>query len=93
MSADPRLAALLEEVEAYPTVRGLPRQTVPWDSVVIPMRLRHPRGELAMFSTITTFGTPVDVTLAELAIETFFPLDAATAQRLSALAEATSASA
>ena len=88
VSADPGLAALLDEVEAYPTVRALPRRTVRRDAVVTPMRLRHPRGELAMFTTITTFGTPVDVTLAELAIETFFPMDAQTAARLGALAEA-----
>lgn len=87
VSADPELVALLEEVEAYPTVRELPRVAPPASAVVTPVRLRHPRGELAMFTTIVTFGTPVDVTVAELAIETFFPMDAATAGRLAALAD------
>lgn len=88
VSADPDLAALLAEVEGYPTVRELARPTVPGNAVVVPVRLRHPRGELAMFTTIATFGTPVDVTVDELALETFFPADAETARRLNALADA-----
>ena len=88
VSADPDLAALLDEVEAYPTVRALPRPAVDRNAVVVPVRLRHPRGELSMFTTIATFGTPVDVTVDELALETFFPADAETARRLNALAAA-----
>ncbi|WP_307805959.1 hypothetical protein [Streptomyces chrestomyceticus] len=42
---------------------------------VVPMRFRTPYGELAMFSSIATFGAPADVTLSELAIELFFPMD------------------
>jgi transcriptional regulator with XRE-family HTH domain len=87
VSADPELAALLTEVESYPTVRSLPRVAPSPGSVVALVRLRHPRGELAMFTTIATFGTPIDVTVEELAIETFFPADAETAQRLAHLAE------
>ncbi|MGH3443392.1 MAG: helix-turn-helix domain-containing protein [Nitriliruptorales bacterium] len=87
VSADPDLAALLEEVEAYPTVRELPRPTLGHRSVVVPVRMRHPRGELALFTTIATFGTPVDVTVDELALETFFPANAETAARLSRLAD------
>ena len=49
---------------------------------MLPLRLRHERGELAFFSTVTTFGTPADVTLAELSIEAFYPANAATANRL-----------
>lgn len=91
VSADPDLSALLEEVSAYPTVRELgPRPPPDQQTVVVPVRLRHPRGELAMLTTITTFGTPVDVTVDELALETFFPADDATARRLAALAEDTS---
>jgi hypothetical protein len=40
------------------------------------------RGTLAFFSTTTVFGTPVDVTLSELAVEAFFPANAATAAAL-----------
>jgi transcriptional regulator with XRE-family HTH domain len=43
-------------------------------------------GELSFFSTVTTFGTAVDITVSELSIEAFFPADAATAERLGALA-------
>lgn len=87
VSADPRLTALLEEVESYPTVSGLTRLPPPQGAVVLPMRLRHPAGELALFTTITTFGTPADVTVSELAIESFFPADPATATRLRRLAQ------
>lgn len=87
VSADPDLTSLLEEVESYPTVRGLAPPTADRGAVVVPIRLRHPRGELAMFTTITTFGTPVDVTVDELALETFFPADADSARRLQRLAD------
>jgi hypothetical protein len=39
-------------------------------------------GVLSFFSTTTIFGTPVDITLSEIALESFFPADAATAQAL-----------
>jgi hypothetical protein len=39
-------------------------------------------GLLSFFSTTTVFGTPIDITVSELALESFFPADAATAQRL-----------
>lgn len=87
VSADPHLAALVEEVESFPNVRELPRATVDPKMVVVPLRLRHPLGELAMFTTIATFGTAVDITVDELALETFFPADTRTARRLSQLAE------
>jgi hypothetical protein len=56
--------------------------------IAVPVRLRSERGELAFFSTIATFGTAVDVTLAELSIEAFFPADTATAEALRAFADA-----
>lgn len=89
VSADPELAALLREVEAYPTVRRLGSVAPSAGGVVLPLRLRHPRGELALFTTVATFGTPVDVTVDELALETFFPADGETARRLHALADDT----
>ena len=48
----------------------------------MPLRLRIPGGELRFFSTVTTFGTPVDITVEELSIESFFPADRATAEYL-----------
>lgn len=88
-SGDPVLADLLQELQRYPS---LPDEDVPggYDSpapdVLVLLRLRSPLGELALFSTITVFGTPVDITLSELALESFYPADAATGERLRALA-------
>ena len=48
----------------------------------MPIVLRHEGGELRFLSTATTFSTAVDVTVSELAIESFFPLDAVTADVL-----------
>jgi hypothetical protein len=50
--------------------------------VYLPVRLRQGDHVLSMMTTISVFGTPVDITLAELAIEMFFPADAATAALL-----------
>ena len=47
--------------------------------IVVPLRLRTAERELAFFSTISTFGSPVDITLDELMIEAFYPANAATA--------------
>lgn len=54
------------------------------------VHFRHAAGVLSFFSTTTVFGTPVDVTLAELALESFFPADAATAEALHRLTAAES---
>jgi MmyB-like transcription regulator ligand binding domain len=48
----------------------------------VPLRLRIPDGELRFISTVTTFGTPADITVEELSIESFFPADGATAEAL-----------
>ena len=52
---------------------------------MIPFRLKTPQGILSFLSTTTVFGTPVDITLSELALEVFFPADAATADALRAI--------
>jgi transcriptional regulator with XRE-family HTH domain len=79
-TADPQLAELHTQLVALPCDDPEPVVEYPGSgAVVIPLRLRHPAGELAFFSTVTTFGTPLDVTVAELAIEAFFPADEATA--------------
>ncbi len=88
-SADPELTSLLYELEAYPVPVGEPagpRRDLYDAGVVVPLRLRTEWGTLALFSTITIFGTPVDITLAELAIEAFFPADEETAATLQLLA-------
>ena len=43
--------------------------------LLVPFRLALGDGELSLFTTLTTFGTPRDVTLDELAVELFFPAD------------------
>jgi hypothetical protein len=53
--------------------------------VAVPMRLITEHGPLSFLSTTMVFGTPVDVTLSELAIEAFFPADAATGEVLQRL--------
>jgi len=83
VSADPVLAALADELRAYPAPADASHDTVE-AAVVVPMLLRTPAGTLSLISTTTVFGTPVDVTLSELALETFFPADAATAAALRA---------
>jgi len=49
---------------------------------MVTLRLKSPLGDLAFFSTVATFGTAVDITLAELSIESFFPADRSTAEIL-----------
>ena len=57
--------------------------------VVLPLELRHGSRRLVFFSTVTTFGTPRDVTLAELSVEAFYPADAETRAALGDIAAAT----
>ncbi|MEO4048077.1 helix-turn-helix domain-containing protein [Pseudomonas sp. CAU 1711] len=83
-SGDPQLLALQEELLGYPAPAE--RVEAVAESVLMPLQFRTERGVLSLISTITVFGTPNDVTLAELALETFFPADAASAQLLRALA-------
>ncbi|MEU9993149.1 helix-turn-helix domain-containing protein [Streptomyces sp. NPDC048045] len=52
----------------------------------VPLRLQSSHGELRLMTTVTTFATAVDVTLAELKLEAFLPADPATAEALSAAA-------
>jgi transcriptional regulator with XRE-family HTH domain len=82
-TGDSRLEALYEELAAYPGVeREPPHGGVAGAEIVLPLRLRGEDGELAFFSTLSTFGTAVDITLAELSIEAFYPANAHTAIRL-----------
>lgn len=83
-SADPELSELLNEVENYPALQRQDRRSPPPSYVVQPLQLRSSLGTLSFITTIATFGTPYHTTVAELAIESFFPADAATAQRLRA---------
>lgn len=91
-SADPVLATLLEELRGYPVPAA---SRIVWEdplpahpSVFVPLELATPHGTLRFISTTTVFGTPVDVTVAELALECFFPADERTAEALHRLASA-----
>jgi transcriptional regulator with XRE-family HTH domain len=78
VSGDPELAQLYDEVRAYENVAALAHEPGPtWDEppLLVPIRLAVGERELSLFTTLTTFGTPRDVTLDELAVELFFPAD------------------
>ncbi|PKW11100.1 DNA-binding transcriptional regulator, XRE-family HTH domain [Streptomyces sp. 1222.5] len=83
-----RLRALYEEVSAYPVPEdahdGEPTEPVPY--FALPLRIEHDGRILSFVSSISTFNTPMDVTVAELAIETFLPADPATTKYLHSLA-------
>ena len=88
LTADPALVALLEEVQAYPMAEQAQETTLDGEhlGVVMPLKLRSSVGVLSFISTLTVFGSPNDVTLQELAVESFFPADEATANTLRRLA-------
>jgi transcriptional regulator with XRE-family HTH domain len=78
------LRALLGELVGYCRDAGLDPIAQPRDRIVLPLRLRHPDQELTLFSTVAVLGAPLDVTLDEIAVESFFPADDATAHYLRA---------
>lgn len=97
VSADATLAALYDELADYPTPANAEpaddSHASPLEQIAVPLRLRTELGVLSFFSTTTVFGTPVDVTLSELAIEAFFPADPQTADALRQFADTRAASA
>lgn len=79
LSQDPALAELERELLTYPGVERASAVTEPAEMLFVPLQLRLPSGaELSLFSTLATFGTALDITLEELSIESFFPVDQAT---------------
>ena len=83
-TADPELLKLYQELKAY----RMPARSGPVsaDNVAIPFKLRRNDEVLSFISTTMVFGTPVDITLQELALETFFPADDLTAERMRQIA-------
>jgi len=80
-SADAELTPLIDELRSYPTPAGarVGEIDTSLSGIAVPLELRAPDGQVLRFLSCTTvFGTPVDVTLSELAIEAFLPADAAT---------------
>lgn len=85
-SADPELLSLRDELRRYPGVSaGHPGGSDTASRLFVPLVLRGNHGDLTFFSTIATFGTAHDITVAELAIEAFFPADERTAAVLRGL--------
>ncbi|MGW0163213.1 MmyB family transcriptional regulator [Mycobacterium sp. NPDC003323] len=80
LSGSEESAALLAEIESYP---GGQAETTDLGGVVVPLELAGPDEQVLTFlSTVTTFGTALDLTAAELSIEAFLPADQATADAL-----------
>jgi transcriptional regulator with XRE-family HTH domain len=84
LTGDEELRELEEELRSYPGVPARPSHggVEGVGDIAVTLRLRTDNGELRLISTIATFGTAVDITAAELAIEAFFPADAETAAAL-----------
>lgn len=86
VTGDADLARLADEVATYPNLDGMadwrvaaaPREP----ALLVPWELERDGRRLSLFGTITTFGTPQDITIAELAIELFYPADEASEQVL-----------
>lgn len=91
LTADQILVDLMNELRSYPAINQVkgrkPQENRDYAGVVVPLELVTEGGCLTFLSTTTIFGTPVDVTLSELAVESFFPADDATAESLRLLSE------
>jgi transcriptional regulator with XRE-family HTH domain len=83
-TADPALLSLLTELRSLPAPASEQKEHVQGEhmGIAVPLKLRSPFGVLSLISTTTVFGSPADVTLQELALETFFPLDEFTRKAL-----------
>jgi transcriptional regulator with XRE-family HTH domain len=86
--SDAAKASLLHETLALPGIPEALRRPPPAAPIspFLPVRLRNEAIELGLFTTITSVGTPQDVTVQELRIEAFYPADAASERRLRELA-------
>jgi len=90
-SGDPVLVDLAAELKGYPVPPGArpfaPASEDALGGVAVPLEFKSEGGTLRFLSTTTVFGTALDISLAELTIETFFPADAETAAAMRALVE------
>jgi transcriptional regulator with XRE-family HTH domain len=84
-SGDPALRVLHAELASYPGGERDESVARAFADIAVPLRLRRDDAELAFLSTRTTFGTAVDVTVAELSIESFFPANRQTAEQMQGL--------
>ena len=80
LTGDAQLTQLHDELCGYPCDQPEPKLELPGPgAVAVPLRLRHQGRELVFLHTVATFGMPLDVTVAELAINSFLPADPDTA--------------
>lgn len=89
VSGDPTLVELLRELSGYPVPGGDDRRRIEAHAppeIAVPFRVVLDDEILSFFTTTTVFGTPVDITLSEIALECFYPTDAETAERMRRLA-------
>jgi len=77
LTADPKLVELQRELLSYPAPPGKAPQR---NDVIVAFRVRTSAGLLSFFTTTMIFGTPLDITLSELMLESFFPADTETAK-------------
>ncbi len=82
VSGDPDLVALAEELRSYSGVAARRPSGDLASRLFVPLVIHHRGQELRFFNTVATFGTALDITVAELAIESFFPAEAATTDAL-----------
>jgi transcriptional regulator with XRE-family HTH domain len=83
-TGDDGLATLYDELASYPGVRAPAGPAEPGRRVVLPLEYRAGQGLLRFLNTATSFGAPMDASLAEVVIESFYPADEATRQALAA---------
>ena len=88
VTGDPALFALHSELAAYPGGEAAEPPDLAVAEIATPLRIRAGDTELGFLSTLTRFGTAVDVTVSELSIESFFPIDDATAEFVRAAVDA-----
>jgi transcriptional regulator with XRE-family HTH domain len=83
VTADPELIELYRELTSYPCDDPVPEVEMPGPAtVMVPLRFRVKGLVLSFLSTTAVFGTPLDITLAEMAIESFYPADSETSEFL-----------
>lgn len=82
VTGDHQLDQLYQELVGYPGENESDEYADDFGGVVVPLQLLHDGQKLSLFSTVTTFGTPKDITVDELAIESFYPSDRETSEYL-----------
>jgi transcriptional regulator with XRE-family HTH domain len=81
-TVDPKIEELIQELAGYPCGPSRPRSAESLATVAVPLKVRTPSGVLSFLSTTMIFGAPLEATLSEIALETFLPADAETAEAL-----------